>query len=187
MRTLIFGLAALSTSAFAEPVEDSMYPHTKSFTYDWAPIPAATTTFTFTSTSTVTSGQCGNLNADLGLDYCHNGTFTTGNNGNGTFTTRVERYSCSTTNTGSIFGFYARIQECDNRQRLVATYQYSVPVVNPAVYNGTAELGTASRFRICFLTNSNCDNWRDWAYDLSFVTDFVGNLSGPSTGTFFEN
>ena len=182
---LLAGLAALSTPALAEPFSDSMLPHSTNFSFNWSSVGVSgTTSFEFSSTTPVTSGQCGNIFNSLGEEWCHNGTFTTGNLGNGTFTTRVQRHSCVNSSTTPIFGFYFNVDTCQNRQRLVATYQYVSPAPTPAVYNGVAALGTATRARFCFFTA--CGSFGSWTYTPTPQGDFPGNLSGPATGTFTE-
>ncbi len=168
-------------SAHAGAMDVAGIPATMTFSFDWG-VSTGDTTFSF-QTATPDSGTfiCGNITG------CFDGTFLTGNGGDGTYVSSVYDANCVLDNpptSGSGFVTVTDGLTCDVFQNTRLTYN-----ITNAVYDGDAYWGTVTTDAIfrcrpfgCAYRGVPATGW-----NVSFLPGpYNGDLSGPGTGTFTE-
>lgn len=181
MSALFFASTLFVTPASAVGFDADSVPAVMDFQFNWSSVGVTgTTEFTFDTATPVLGGQCNNIALRTNQDWCFNGTFSTANAGEGTYTARSSRIAC----TESTFWFivWVKTETCIVRQDLRATY-----AITSAVYDGRSNLGSSTRYKFwgTFATEPASYS-TNYTYDLATPGSFSGTLSGPATGTFAE-
>jgi hypothetical protein len=176
----LLALASLG-AADAAPFATSDIPYTTTFSFDWTGIVSGSTTYTFeTQTRVTASTVCDDVPG------CMFGDFTTGNSGEGSYSTDLRVDNCTTV-AGPFAGPFGSVYfdiECDVTQTLEFTYvdTTGAPL---ATYEGEAICGTLNAERYFFF------GFLVGTFNRSYSVVpglYSGTMSTPGgfTGTFTE-
>jgi hypothetical protein len=184
--------AALSTASYADPIRTTQMPHVLDFDFDFPAVPGASgqTFWTFDNavrdTSTIVCSD---------LPGCMDGTFTSGNSGEGTFSTDLQLINCTPAPPPAMptTGFNFVNQTCDVNQLLTVEYFFVNGDPGP-VYTGAATCGEANvdvvyacagpPFNACLPTPAGFIN-RTYTYAPTLFSGDIAAVGGVN-GTWFE-